>query len=521
MAGNRFIRAFFVSAAGTGLSRVLGAVRDIAIAGVLGATASSDAFWIAFTVPNVFRRFVADEGLTGALVPALAVAEAEEGEEAGRHLADALLGVLLVANLALIVAGMVFAEELVLAFAWKYRDDPEQLALTTSLARWLIPFVGCVSLVSFAEGLLNHRGHYFVPKAAPGVVSAFMAGSLWLLGSSMSQPVYALVVGVLVGGVAHVLVHVPVLARHWGRVRVRWDLKSPRVRGVLWQLGIVVAIGVFAQFNIIVLRQLSAALGPGEVTRYWFANRVVDLSQGIVAVAIGSALLPPISRAVAAGDFDALESALVRALSLAGFLLLPAATVLWAFGVPMVAMLFGHGAFSEADVLATAAALRMLVPFLLAVAGINILKRVFFALDDRMPLFYIGGLGVSLTAALGWTFSGTYGLPGLTLALSVATIVQLMAYIFLLRRRIGAHLGGVRVAVRWARMSLATLPGLGWMTWVAGRATWLDNPLAWSNLGWFAAGFGGAAVSYAALTWLLGVEELTTVVDRLRARFGR
>ena len=172
MSEGQIARGALFSGIGTVGSRVLGAVRDVAIANVLGAGLASDAFWVAFTVPSIFRRFVADEGLTGALIPAVAEAEEEEGQEAARGLAGAALVTLVVAGFVLCLAGWVAAPLLVRLCAWGFVDNPEQFDLCVRLTRWMFPFVLFVSLVSWCEGLLNLRGHFFVPKLAPGVVSA-------------------------------------------------------------------------------------------------------------------------------------------------------------------------------------------------------------------------------------------------------------------------------------------------------------------------------------------------------------
>ncbi|MFT4978025.1 MAG: putative peptidoglycan lipid II flippase, partial [Myxococcota bacterium] len=339
-----FLRAFLSSALGTALSRGFGAARDIVTASVLGAGSVSDAFYVAWTIPNVFRRFVADEGLTGALIPALSQAEREEGEDAMRRLSAAVLGALLLLNVLFISAGILGADGLVLLFAWSWRDDPEQYALVVGMTRWLFPFLGMVSLVSFFEGLLNYRGHFFTPKLAPALVSLGIVIGALTVGSTIAEPVWALVGGALVGGVAHVLIHAPALARHWGRVGLSFRFGSPRLRAVLRELGKVVAIGVFAQINLLVLRQLATSLPSGSVSHYWNANRIVDLSQGVVAVAIGSALLPNVAAAVAEKDWEVFRTDLTRALRLALFLLLPVAVTLLSFSIPITAVVFRHGA---------------------------------------------------------------------------------------------------------------------------------------------------------------------------------
>ena len=370
-----FIRSFLASVFGTGASRVLGAARDVVLSNFLGASKHSDAFYVAFIIPTVFRRFVADEGLTGALIPALAQAD-KEGETASKQLANTTLSALLLANLVLCLIGILSAEWLVKAFAYKMTEDPEQFELAVSLTRWLFPFVTMVSLVSFFEGLLNHKKHFFIPKLAPGLVSAGIVASVFLTATSFEDPIYALVLGVLGGGVAHVLVNLPVVWSKWGSVGLSFAFKEPRFRGIVREMTKVIAIGVMAQINIIVCRQLAVAEGTGALTHYWNATRLVDLSQGIIAVAIGSALLPNITESVAGKDWSTFREDLSRAMRLAAFVLVPVAMCLTVFGTPLASIMFRHGQYQWTDVVTTGHTLQVMTPFLLGVAAINIIKKV-------------------------------------------------------------------------------------------------------------------------------------------------
>ena len=188
-----------------------GAVRDVVLSHVFGAGRASDAFWLAWTVPSIFRRFVADEGLTGALVPAVGQAEQAEGERGARRLANTALAALLVACAVVCVGGILAAPWLVKAFAWGFTRDPGKFELTVTLTRWLFPFVAFVSLVSYCEALLNYRGRFFIPKLAPGIVSGSIAAAALFLTTRFEEPIYALVGGALVGGLAHLLVCIPPL----------------------------------------------------------------------------------------------------------------------------------------------------------------------------------------------------------------------------------------------------------------------------------------------------------------------
>jgi putative peptidoglycan lipid II flippase len=515
-----FVRNVLASIFGTGLSRVLGLVRDVVIGNYLGASSAADAFWVAWTVPNAFRRFVADEGLTGALVPGIARAEAEEGTPRAQTLASRVLTALLLVNAVIVALGMAVPEAFVMLFAAGFADDPEKYALTVQMTRWLMPFLTMVSLVSFFEGLLNHRGHFFVPKVAPGLVSAGIAGTAVLFSTWFSEPAWALVVGTAVGGTLHVVVHLPLVWSRWGPVRlVVSGYSNPRFRKVTKELGKVVVIGIFAQINILVLRQLASYMADGSVSRYMYANRLVDLAQGVIAVAIGSALLPDISRAVAGAEWDSFRAALRRAFRLAAFVLIPSAVGIFVFAVPLTSMVFLRGRFTWDDVLWTATCLQLMTPFMLSVAGVNIVKKVFFALEERNSLLVVGGLGVAVTGGVGYALR-SMDILGLAIALSVATVLQLFAYLVLLRWRLGDRMPVGELVWPLGKMFLACAPMAVFAYWAAVRGAWQEG-VTLVNTGWFSAGVGGGAVLYALSAWLLGVEELRVVVGRLTARFRR
>ena len=511
------LRAFMASSVGTGLSRILGLARELALANVLGAGMVMDAFVMAFTFPGMLRRFVADEGLTGALVPAIARAEAEADREESRALAGRVLAALILAGTLISVVGILTAPWLVDLVADGFTG--EKYTLTVQLTRVLFPFVAFVALVSWAEGLLNHRGHFFVPKVAPGLVSAAMVlAVIWTRGGTALDVVWAVSWAVIIGGAIHLAVCLPPLWSRWGLIRPRLDLRTdPRFMRVLGEMGKVAIIGVMAQVNTLVLRYIASHLQEGAVTWYWNATRLVDFAQGIIAVGVGSALLPAISAAAAEGDGERFRSAFTGAARLAGVLLIPAAAVILAFPEPCVALLFRHGAYTWTDVTQTASALQMLVPFMLALAGIQIIKKPFFALERRGVLIGVGGLGVLLTGGLGLWLAPTMGVDGLALALSLSTCIQLLAYIIVLRSSVegGLGLGGLFLDV--GRMMVATLPAIG-LAWLGmTRGEWLAGPTLQNGVIFAGSMFLGA-LTYTAGATLLGIGELRSVLRRVASR---
>lgn len=516
------VRAFLSSSLGTGLSRVLGLLRDLALASALGAGLHSDAFLTAFRIPGVFRRFVADEGLTGALVPGVAKAEKEADLDEARRLAGRVLTALLALGLVISVAAIAGAPFLVDLFAKGFRSDPAKFALTVELTRIMVPFVVTVSLVSWAEGLLNHKNHFFVPKLAPGVVSAAIVLAAWWPGSDNPLRIARVVSwAVIAGGVAHVLVCLPPLIKHWGWLRPRLDgFSDPRFQAMMRELGKVAVIGIMAQINIIVIGRVASFLQEGSLTWYWYGVRVVDVAQGIIAVGVGSAMLPALSKAVAGKDWAGFERAFVGSVRLAAALLLPAAAYLVVLAQPTVAVLFQRGAFTAADVGQTADALQVLIPYMLGLAAIQILKKPFFALERRNELMAVGGVGVLLTGGLGTWWGGELGVVGLCWALSVSTVLQALAYLVLLRMRVGDHLGLGPLASALLRMSAACLPAVAVGVGIAQLGTWEDGPTLQNTAVLAAAGVAGGG-AYVGAAMVLGIHEIQAIIRRVTGRLRR
>ena len=516
---SRILGASIVSALGTGMSRVLGAARDIAIGHEFGAGRASDAFWMAWTVPSLFRRFVADEGLTGALIPGVARAEQDVGAPEARRLANGALLALLAAGAVICAAGMLGAPWLVRTIAPGFADDPAKLQLTVGLTRWLFPFVIFVSLVSYCEGLLNFRGHFFVPKLAPGIVSGCIAAAALLLTGEFGEPVYALVLGVLVGGATHLLVCVPPLVMRWGvPIPSLSNMRGPRFRFFLGEMGKVAAIGIIAQLNVVLLRVLASYLDEGSMTHYWYANRLVDLSQGTIAVAVSSALLPAVARNAADRNWEAFRENFSEALRLAALVLLPVACLLVGLARPIVSILFLHGEFGVEAMDHTAATLQLLVPFMVALGGINIIKKAYFALDDRTTLLVVGTAGLGLTAGAGYLLSTRIGVEGLGLALSISGAAQLVAYLSILRMKMGEKLGLAALVGPLLALLTASIPAAGAAVWICSHGDWNAGPSSgWNWIFLVAAGLV-ALVLYVVLARILGIRELRDLSHRFRSK---
>jgi putative peptidoglycan lipid II flippase len=281
-------------------------------------------------------------------------------------------------------------------------------------------------------------------------------------------------------------------------------------------MGKVVVIGLVAQANVVLLRLIASFLEEGSITQYWYAARVVDLTQGAVAVGVGSALLPVISRDAAARSWDEFRAHFSEAVHPVAVVMLPAAALLLGLAPAIVSILLRHGAFDATAAARTSATLQMLVPFMLALAGINIVKKAFFALDDRTSLVAVGTIGLGLTAGLGYPLARQLGVPGLGLSLSLSASLQLVVYLVILRRKMGTRLGLRDLVVPLLKLLAAAVPAAALAVAICRAGTWERGPASIVN--WVllvAAGIAGG-VTYVGVAWALDVKELRALLRRIR-----
>lgn len=509
------VRAAFVVGGLTLASRVAALVRDLAISHVFGATRLTDVFFMAFTIPNVLRRLVAEGGTTVAFIPVYTQVREKEGDETARRFLAATFGLALVGVLVMTILGILGAPALVWAFASGFADEPEAFALGVELTRWLFPYVYFISLVAIAMGALNAHGHFAAPAAAPVLLNAAMVGSMLLLRGVFEQPIYVLVVGVLVGGVLQLLAQLPALRAHGLLVVPSFDWKMPAVRRLLKVLApALFGLGVY-QVNILVLRQLASYLPEGHMTYYYNADRLTQFAFGVFGVAIATAALPTMSQHAARGEHEQLLSTWRQSVRLTNFVIIPSAAGLATIALPIVAVLYRHGAFTWADVEQTALATAAFCPWLVATSAVRSTTQVFYALEDLKTPVKVSAFTVVLTLAFGLALLGL-GVAGLCLALSLASFVQLVVMTILLRKRVG-RLGLVELArVSFRQAGLTAVAVLGaWL--VSQLGVWEEGPSALNVVVLFGS-IGVAIAVYALGAFGLRMEEATAVVNKLRRR---
>lgn len=425
---SKLARQGAVVSAATMLSRVLGLLREMIFAALVGAGTASDAFVAAFRIPNLLRDLFAEGALSSAFVPEFKKELERSGTARAMELGNRVATTVAVIVGALTVLGVVFAPSVVGLMAGRFADVPGKGELTIYLARIMMPFLVVVSLAAVAMGMLNAQEKFAWPALAPAlfnVVSIATGFGLWLWGA---EPVVAVIgwsVGTLAGGIAQLVVQLPALWRTGYRPRWLLDLRAmdPSMRRIAKAMGPAV-VGVAAvQVNIFV-NTAFAASEPGAVTWLNFAFRFLYLPIGVFGVAIATVSTTRYAKATAHQDVRALAEHLSEGLRMVAFLCVPATLGLWAIGEPLTRLIYQYGKFTPEDTAATTIALNWYAIGLVAYAGVKVVAPAFYALGRARIAMIASLLAVAANVAANWILHPTYGYKVLALGTAIAALVN-------------------------------------------------------------------------------------------------
>ncbi len=496
----------------TFLSRIFGFLRDAAMAWFLGAGFVSDAFLVAFRIPNFLRKLFADGSLNLAFVPIFIEHLNREREEAFLLARSALRTVFLVLSFAS-AAGIASAPALVALFAPGFAEIPEKMSLTVSLTRIMFPFVVFIGLSAVCMGVLNTFGHFFAPSIAPLVINVCMIGGIFFLSPRMNEPVNGLAAGVMIGGVLQLVLHAPYLLKHgflfWKKAR----LFHPALKKIgLLTLPAALGASVF-QINVLLDTLIASFLSDGSISYLYYADRLVQFPLGIFAMAAAIALLPRLSKEAAVKDYKALSNTLVSSLNAVLFITVPSMAGLIVLRTPIVSLLFERGEFDAASVESTAAALLYYGLGLWAFSTARIVVSTFYALRDARTPLRVGLFSIFAKAILSLVLVKYLDYKGLALATSAASVLNLLV----LARALQAKLGGI---IRWKEVigsSAHTLAATVLMSATISILNICLAPLVRDGFLWRAAGLSACIFSgifvFAAISALFDRGELKIFMD--------
>ncbi|HEX4879548.1 MAG TPA: murein biosynthesis integral membrane protein MurJ [Limnobacter sp.] len=414
----------------TMLSRITGLVRETVTARMLGAGAESDAFFIAFRIPNLLRRLFAEGAFSQAFIPILAQTNAQQGKSVAVELAQRASALLFLVVLLIVLLGTFGAGWVVLGMASGLEPGSAQFELTVTLTRWMFPYILLISLVALASGLLNTFKSFALPAFAPVLLNlSFIAGAL-LLAPNFEQPVLALAIAVMIGGVLQLVVLWYGLRRNAclinplagvGKIREAWA--DERVRRVLANMVPASLAVSVAQISLIINTNIASHLEKGSVSWISYGDRLMEFPTALLGVALGTVLLPSLSAAASRSTTE-YSSLMDWGLRLTVLLALPAAVGLGLFSEAMVALLFHYGRFDAHDVAMTSQAVMAYSVGLTGLVLVKILAPGFYAKQDVRTPVKIGLAVVVLTQLMNLAFVPWLGHAGLPLSVGLGALIN-------------------------------------------------------------------------------------------------
>lgn len=475
----------FVVSIGTMLSRVLGLVRDVVLANLLGAAPNADAFFVAFKIPNFLRRLFAEGAFSQAFVPVLTETREQGSHEAVRHLVDRVAGVLGGSLFVLTALAMVMAPWVALIFAPGFSRDVAKLALTADLIVWTFPYLLLISLTGFCGAILNTYGRFAVPAYTPVLLNLSLITAAVVWAPTMPEPALGLAMGVTLAGVVQLLFQLPSLRALKLTPRPVWDTKDEGVRKIL-MLMVPALFGVsVSQINLLFDTVLASLLPDGSVAWLYYSDRLTELPLGVFAIAIATVILPTLSALNTRAEPEEFSQTLAWAMRNVLLIAVPATVALWLLAEPILATLFQYGAFTDRDVEMAAASLRAYTVGLGGFMLIKVLAPGYYARQDMKTPVKIGiiamvsnmVLNVLFVFPLMWYFE--MGHVGLALATSVSAWIN-AGLLYLGLRRGGISLTGVFEAKFVARLVVAvSMMGIAVSMMSPAVSLWLTADLSW------------------------------------------
>jgi putative peptidoglycan lipid II flippase len=433
---SQMLKSSGAMAGATLTSRVLGMAREMVYARFMADGWVAGAFQIAFMVPNLFRRLLGEGALTAAFIPIFKEKEKNEGEAEMWRAANVVISGLLVASIVIVTLGILGVTG---ALSWIHFDD-DQTVLMLHLLRIMFPYLLLVCLAAIFMGMLNARGHFFIPASGAIVLNLVMIASvLWLaprMGKTLPQQIFALAIGVLVAGTAQAIYQLPPLFREGFRYRWVAPWGDPTVRRVVRQM-VPGTIGVAAfQINVLMTQGVAFGDDPSIVASFNYAVRLMELPQGMFGISLATYLLPTLSGLAAEKKYDDFRSTLNHGVDHLVFINLLASLLLVILAEPIVRLLFEYGKFRVESTERVAFALECLAPGLIAFSLVNIFARAFYALGDtktpmRISIFCLG-VNLVFLLLLIWRFRQ----GGMGMANTMSAICNVCLLVFALRRKL-------------------------------------------------------------------------------------
>lgn len=428
------VKSTLTVASFTMLSRITGFARDMLMANLIGAGALSDAWSVAFKLPNFFRRIFAEGAFSAAFIPSFASIMTAEGRKQAVDFAGEVMSVLFVALLVLNAVFIAFMPTVTHIFAPGFTANPEKFDLTIAISRITFPYILFISLVSLLGSVLNSMGKFAAPAASPILLNLCMiAGMTWL--THTPTPVHALAISVCVAGVVQLVWLVAICIRHDCMPGLYLPRLTPQVKAMLALMAPAVLGSSVQQLNLLIDTIIGSTLADGSVSYLYYADRVNELPIGVIGVAIGTVLLPTLSRHIKAGETQKAHHEMNRALELVLLFGIPATAALLLMAEPIIRVLYFHGKFAPEAVTACASALVAFSTGLPAYLTVKVFAPGFYANHDTKTPFKIALLCVGVNLFFNLTLIHHFQHVGMAMATAIASWVNVALMARILHKR--------------------------------------------------------------------------------------
>ena len=497
--GKGLFRSTAVVSGMTMISRVLGFVRDMVIARIFGAGAETDAFFVAFKIPNFLRRLFAEGAFSQAFVPVLAEYKEQKTPEETRALIADVMGTLGTILAIVTVLGVLAAPVIIMIFAPGFYGEETRYELTVDLLRYTFPYIFFISLTAFAGSILNTYGRFAIPAFTPVLLNISLIAVALLWAPSLDQPIYALAFGVFIAGAAQLLFQLPFLMRLGLLPMPRWGWKRPGVRKISKLMLPAIFGSSVAQINLLFDTLIASFLVAGSVSWLYYSDRLMEFPLGVFGIALATVILPTLSKQHAAADTQTFSQTLDWALRWVLIIGTPAALGLAFLASPMLTTLFQYGAFTGDDVRMATQSLMAYSMGLLGFILIKVLAPGYFARQDTKTPVKIGVIAMVANMVFNVIFVFPLAHAGLALATSLSAFLNAYLLYRGLRKdgiyQPGSHWGLLLFRILCASSAMIAVlwflcaDNAQWLAWPAWERVWRLGMLV----------FAGAAAYFAVL----------------------
>lgn len=504
----------------TGISRILGFIRDIILAKLFGASGLSDAFFVAYRVPNLLRELFAEGAVSAGFVPVFTEYLRKHGKEDARRLAGVVFAFLFSVLLIICLLGILFAPFIASLIAPGFINNNEKFMLTIKLIRIMFPFLLFISLSALCMGVLNSLRSFFMPALAPAFFNLAIIASAIFLAPRFYIPILAIGIGVTIGGAFQYGVQIIDLLRRDFNLRPIFSFSHPGLKRITLLVLPVVAAIAATQINVFISNIFATYLPEGSATYLYYGIRLVLLPIGIFGVAMSTAALPSMSEHAVKGDIDGLRETFSFSLRLVFFMSLPAMTGLMALSHPIVNLLFQRGEFTYEATKGTVYALNFYSLGLWAFVGSKVVRAPFYSMQDTKTPLKVAIISVAINILCSLILIWPLRHGGLALALSIATSINFIILLVFLRRRIG-RVDGRRILRSFIKTSLASsvMGIVGWM--IIRSDIWRESGRIIEKTGVLGGVIILCILVYLLLMHLTKSEELEYLIKMYRERKGK